>query len=249
MNVALFRTEAFDGLGIKNAFPLQALCPGGMREEVSISCSHRRGALSVWRVDLGRPVRHVAVPGGADLCVRISNPIILGISIDRLCCRQKPGSPLTIKVILWVNVNNKPLIPSSSLPLLLHLLSNLHGTPACVQSAHRTLGSGLLLRTTLEMNDADGQRFLQQVMVHLDPWDLLSLGRVSRGFREIVITPKATSLWKQSIQSVGMPPCPDGITEPAYVSFVFDSEYCVRRFIPPPPTLTNVFPSSSSGMR
>jgi len=64
-------------------------------------------------------------------------------------------------------------------------------------------------------------------MANLDPWDLLRLGRVSRGFREIVITPKAASLWKQSIKSVGLPPCPDGISEPAYVAFIFDSDYCV----------------------
>jgi len=65
-------------------------------------------------------------------------------------------------------------------------------------------------------------------MVYLDPWDLLHLSRVSNGFREILITPKAAGIWKQSIQSVDLPPCPDDITEPAYIAFVFDSEYCVR---------------------
>ena len=68
-------------------------------------------------------------------------------------------------------------------------------------------------------------------MSHLDPWDLLRLSRVSRGFREILITPKAACLWKESIQSVGLPPCPDDITEPAYIAFVFDSEYCVRSLV------------------
>lgn len=79
-------------------------------------------------------------------------------------------------------------------------------------------------------------------MTYLNPWDLLCLGRVSRGFREIVITPKAATLWKQSIKSVGMPPCPDGMSEPAYVAFVFDSEYCVRNFFLSRLPLSSRFP-------
>lgn len=64
-------------------------------------------------------------------------------------------------------------------------------------------------------------------MIYLDPWDLLHLSRVSRGFREILITPRAAGIWKESIQSVNLPPCPDDITEPAYIAFVF-GESCVR---------------------
>ncbi|KAF9646712.1 hypothetical protein BDM02DRAFT_3188609 [Thelephora ganbajun] len=75
---------------------------------------------------------------------------------------------------------------------------------------------------------------LDLVMTYLDPWDLLYLGRVSREFRGIVITPRAAILWKQSIQSVGLPPCPDGTTEPAYIAFVFDSEFCVCGNSPAP---------------
>ena len=77
------------------------------------------------------------------------------------------------------------------------------------------------------MIETDRESCFQQVMAYLDPWDLLCLGRVSKGFREIVITPNAANLWKQSIQSVGLPSCPDGMTEPAYIAFVFDTEYCV----------------------
>lgn len=64
-------------------------------------------------------------------------------------------------------------------------------------------------------------------MTYLDPWDLLHLSRVSKGFREILVTPEAAGLWKESIQSVGLPPCPGDMIEPAYIAFVFDSEYCV----------------------
>lgn len=67
-------------------------------------------------------------------------------------------------------------------------------------------------------------------MAYLDPWDLLHLGRVSRDFRKIIFTPKAASLWKQSIKSVGLPPSPDGMTEPAYIALLFDTEYCVCYF-------------------
>lgn len=66
-------------------------------------------------------------------------------------------------------------------------------------------------------------------MAYLEPRDLLHLGRVSWGFREILCTPKAAGLWRQSIKCIGLPPCPDGMTEPAYIALVFDSEYCVRQ--------------------
>ena len=67
-------------------------------------------------------------------------------------------------------------------------------------------------------------------MSHLDPWDLLRLSRVSRGFSEILITPEAASLRKELIQSVGSPSCPDNIIEPAHIAFVSDSEYHIRLF-------------------
>ncbi|KAF9781518.1 hypothetical protein BJ322DRAFT_1220382 [Thelephora terrestris] len=75
---------------------------------------------------------------------------------------------------------------------------------------------------------------LDLVMAYLDPWDLLHLARVSRWFREILCTLKAAGLWRQSIRSIGLPPCPDGMTEPAYIAFVFDSQYCVCGNSPAP---------------
>ena len=84
-------------------------------------------------------------------------------------------------------------------------------------------------------------------MTYLDPWDLLYLSRASKGFREILVTQKAAGIWKRSIQSVDLPPCPDDITEPAYIAFVFDSDYCVCAFF-----LSNLrlrLTSPFSGMR
>ncbi|KAF9040053.1 hypothetical protein BJ165DRAFT_1495088 [Panaeolus papilionaceus] len=63
---------------------------------------------------------------------------------------------------------------------------------------------------------------LMEIFGHLLPGDLLSLGRVSKDFRELVMSPGFKSIWIQSrAHFPNSPQCPDDITEPMFAELAF----------------------------
>ncbi|KAI0702386.1 hypothetical protein C8T65DRAFT_579250 [Cerioporus squamosus] len=55
------------------------------------------------------------------------------------------------------------------------------------------------------------------------PSDLLKYSRTNKGLRALILSPKSRRLWREALQSVpGLPPCPEDMSEPAYVALVFD---------------------------
>ncbi|PPQ75930.1 hypothetical protein CVT24_002497 [Panaeolus cyanescens] len=64
---------------------------------------------------------------------------------------------------------------------------------------------------------------LCEIFKHLLPTDLLSLGRVSRSFRQLVKSPEFKSVWIESRSRwIPNPPeCPEGINEPMFAELAF----------------------------
>ncbi|KAI0354355.1 hypothetical protein OH77DRAFT_1425917 [Trametes cingulata] len=61
-----------------------------------------------------------------------------------------------------------------------------------------------------------------EIMSHLHPADLLRLARTSKRVRAAVLSRASRSLWKGALARVaGLPPCPEGMCEPAYAALVF----------------------------
>ncbi|KAJ7610829.1 hypothetical protein FB45DRAFT_1037725 [Roridomyces roridus] len=64
---------------------------------------------------------------------------------------------------------------------------------------------------------------LFEILGHLQPLDVLRLGRVSKEFRRLLFHKSSISIWKSGLANVpGLPPCPPSMTEPQWVSLVFD---------------------------
>ncbi|KAJ7610828.1 hypothetical protein FB45DRAFT_941736 [Roridomyces roridus] len=64
---------------------------------------------------------------------------------------------------------------------------------------------------------------LFEIFGHLLPLDVLRLGRVSKEFRRLLFHKSSISIWRSSLANVpGLPPCPPSMTEPQWVSLVFD---------------------------
>ncbi|KAJ8454411.1 hypothetical protein ONZ51_g13036 [Trametes cubensis] len=66
-----------------------------------------------------------------------------------------------------------------------------------------------------------------EIIVHLQPLDLLHLARASKHFRAMLMTSRSRYLWVAAFQNVapGLPPCPPYISEPRYAAALFD-QYC-----------------------
>ncbi|KAF9237381.1 hypothetical protein BU15DRAFT_76096 [Melanogaster broomeanus] len=65
-------------------------------------------------------------------------------------------------------------------------------------------------------------RILAHIFQFLDPLDLLHLSRTSKGLRAFLLNrDKSLTCWKIAINNVGLPPCPDYISEPAYTHLAF----------------------------
>ncbi|KAF9040061.1 hypothetical protein BJ165DRAFT_1407195 [Panaeolus papilionaceus] len=63
---------------------------------------------------------------------------------------------------------------------------------------------------------------LLEIFGHLLPTDLLSLGRVSQEFKELVMSPGFKSIWVQSRSHIpDAPDCPGDITEPMFAELTF----------------------------
>ncbi|KAJ3506348.1 hypothetical protein NLJ89_g6920 [Agrocybe chaxingu] len=71
---------------------------------------------------------------------------------------------------------------------------------------------------------------LFEILGHLKPYDLLRLARTTKDFRRLLMSKSSISVWKASLREVpGLPPCPPGMTEPAWTNLVFSPQctYCL----------------------
>ncbi|KAH9972429.1 hypothetical protein BGW80DRAFT_1314332 [Lactifluus volemus] len=67
---------------------------------------------------------------------------------------------------------------------------------------------------------------LYEIFVHLSPADLLSLGRVSKAFRFVLMSRQSSFLWNASLYNFGAPPCPQDMCPPAWSHLLFGSTNC-----------------------
>lgn len=64
-----------------------------------------------------------------------------------------------------------------------------------------------------------------EIFGNLHPLDLLRISRISKEFRNLLMHKSSRHIWKSSLSSVvpTLPPCAPGMTEPQWVSLVFDT--------------------------
>ncbi len=69
----------------------------------------------------------------------------------------------------------------------------------------------------------------RQIASHLQPLDLLHLARASLELRETLMSRKMRSVWIAARKNLDppMPDCPEGMSEPAYASLVFEAQCIV----------------------
>ncbi|KAF9529485.1 hypothetical protein CPB83DRAFT_906134 [Crepidotus variabilis] len=67
-----------------------------------------------------------------------------------------------------------------------------------------------------------------EIFSNLLPKDILSLARTTKVFREMLMTKKATTVWKESREKGSVPDCPPWLSEPAWAALLFEKncEYC-----------------------
>lgn len=64
-----------------------------------------------------------------------------------------------------------------------------------------------------------------EVICQCTPQDLLSLARTNKMFRDLLMVRSAAPLWRAARETIGMPDCPEYLSEPAFASLAFDN-YC-----------------------
>ncbi|KZT74573.1 hypothetical protein DAEQUDRAFT_807678 [Daedalea quercina L-15889] len=65
---------------------------------------------------------------------------------------------------------------------------------------------------------------IQEILQYLHPRDLLRLSWVSKSFNTFLMRKSSAYIWKQSLKKVhNLPPCPEQLIEPAWVTLVFSS--------------------------
>ncbi|KAI0041805.1 hypothetical protein FA95DRAFT_1610702 [Auriscalpium vulgare] len=68
---------------------------------------------------------------------------------------------------------------------------------------------------------------LFEIFVHLPPADLIQLTRVSKAFRQILLTRRVSWLWKASYAlDPNVPPCPEDMTLPAWAHLLYGGAIC-----------------------
>ncbi|KAI0310926.1 hypothetical protein OF83DRAFT_1295639 [Amylostereum chailletii] len=68
---------------------------------------------------------------------------------------------------------------------------------------------------------------LFEIFGHLEPGDLVQLTRVTKPFRQILLTRRQRLLWKSSFDLVpGTPDCPEDVPEPVWANLLFGGAYC-----------------------
>lgn len=76
---------------------------------------------------------------------------------------------------------------------------------------------------------------MTQICAHLHPKDVLNLSRASKDLRAFFLSRNSTSIWKAALANLpGLPPCPDDLSEPAYVNLMFSLQCHVRNSLPHP---------------
>ncbi|KAF8882919.1 hypothetical protein CPB84DRAFT_1790517 [Gymnopilus junonius] len=68
---------------------------------------------------------------------------------------------------------------------------------------------------------------LYEIIQHLDPFSVLHLAQLSRGFRSILMSKSSSGIWKASRANVpSLPDLRTGLSEPRYIDFMFNNERC-----------------------
>ncbi|KAI0301009.1 hypothetical protein B0F90DRAFT_372221 [Multifurca ochricompacta] len=68
---------------------------------------------------------------------------------------------------------------------------------------------------------------LYEIFGHLPPSDLLSLSRVNKAFRHVLMSRRSLFLWKASFALIpDVPGCPEDMSEPAWAHLLFGGAYC-----------------------
>lgn len=69
-----------------------------------------------------------------------------------------------------------------------------------------------------------------QISQHLDPTDILNLGRTSRVTRQLVLSRVLKPVWVHARSRYpGLPDCPDDMNEPAYAELMFGDSCLVSK--------------------
>ena len=66
-----------------------------------------------------------------------------------------------------------------------------------------------------------------QIFEHLHPIDLYNLIRTSNGFRSLLLTRRATAVWRETFsRHPDIPPCPPDLSLPKWASLLFGPATC-----------------------
>lgn len=65
-----------------------------------------------------------------------------------------------------------------------------------------------------------------KIFSHLSPADLLSLGRMNKAFRLVLMSRPSSFLWNASLYDIGAPPCPQDMSPPAWSHLLFGGTNC-----------------------
>jgi len=65
-----------------------------------------------------------------------------------------------------------------------------------------------------------------QIFSHLHPSDLLSVSRVNRAFRGVLLSRNSSCLWNACLRFCGAPPSPSDMAPPAWTHLLFGGAYC-----------------------
>ncbi|KAH0584489.1 hypothetical protein J132_04007 [Termitomyces sp. J132] len=77
---------------------------------------------------------------------------------------------------------------------------------------------------------------LYEIFLQLDPIDILSLSRVSKSLRKILMRRSSTYIWKNARARIpGLPECPIDMSEPAYANLAFYPycQFCLKAYVSP----------------
>ncbi len=71
--------------------------------------------------------------------------------------------------------------------------------------------------------------FFLKICGHLEPLDLLYLARLTKGLRGALFDKASVAVWKAACGNVvNLPKPPEGISEPAWVSLIYETKCYVR---------------------
>src|SRR5260221_10439437 len=65
-----------------------------------------------------------------------------------------------------------------------------------------------------------------QIFSHLHPSDLLSVSRVNRAFRGVLLSRNSSFLWNACLRLCDAPPSPSDMAPPAWTHLLFGGAYC-----------------------